>query len=57
LSKKAVAEKVEHHKINLTPSIHEDMRKFAFDERTSVSAQVRLACERYIKWMKRRNGT
>ncbi len=44
---------VTKHKVNLTPSQHETLRKLAFDKRTTISFQIRIAVDRYLKSLKR----
>ncbi len=59
MAKKAQAleervEKVEKHKVNLTPSQHQVLRNLAYDEQTTISFQIRRAVDRYLKWRMKR---
>ncbi len=47
-------EKVGKRGVNLRPSEWEELRRLAFDEKTTVSAQVRRAVAEYLK--RRRKG-
>ncbi len=51
-------EKVGKRGVNLRPSAWEALRRLAFEERTTVSEQVRLAVDEYLaRRVKGRQGT
>ena len=42
-------ERMKGFNVNFPPSVWEALRRRAFEEHTTVSAQVRLAVERYLE--------
>ena len=46
-------ENVETHRINLHPSVWQELRRRAFEQETSVSTQIRRAIAEYLNGKKR----
>jgi hypothetical protein len=43
-------ERVGKRRVNLRPSEWEALRQLAFDDRTTISEQIRRAVDKYVRW-------